>query len=349
MDADLTNRLTRYLAMLAPGTGLREGLERIVHGRTGALVVLGSGRQVDKLCTGGFEIDTEFTATSLRELAKMDGAIVLSADGERILRAGVHLMPDRSLPTMETGTRHGTADRVAQQTGVPAVTVSQSMSTITLFLDGKSYRLRPSEPLLTRANQALATLERYKLRLWEASRHLSALEIQDQVTARDLALVLQRWEMVVRLQREVERYILELGSDGRLVEMQLTEAIIGVTELADLLARDYGTQESVDVGGMHELSDPDLLDPGAVLRAVGLTLATDDPMHPLGHRQLAEIHRLPTAVATRIVDHFGSLQALLGATSAELLSVEGVGDGRARMVRDGLVRMAEAAYADSVD
>lgn len=351
MEPDRQPRLRRYLAMLAPGTGLREGLERIVHGRTGALVVLGTNKSVEKICTGGFEVDTEFTATSLRELAKMDGAIVLSADRERIVRAGVHLMPDRALPTAETGTRHRTADRVAQQTGVAVVTVSQSMSTITLFLDGETYPIQRSEPLLSRANQALATLERYKLRLWQANRHLSSLEIQDQVTVRDLALVLQRWEMVLRLQHEIEGYIVELGTDGRLVELQLNEAVIGVVDLADLLARDYAVDGApLDIAGMAELSDVDLLEPALIAKVVGVASAsTDEPVRPFGHRQLAEIRRLPTAIATRIVEHFGSLQALLGATTADLLEIDGVGEGRARMVRDGLLRLAEAAYADHVD
>lgn len=353
MDTESTARLRRYLAMCAPGTELRSGLERIVHGRTGGLIVLGNNKSVEKVSTGGFDIDVEFSATALRELAKLDGAIVLSADRERIIRAGVQLMPDRTLPTRETGTRHRSADRTAQQTGVACVTVSQSMSTITLFLDGGTYPIQRSEPLLGRANQALATLERYKVRLWEASRHLSALEIQDQVAVRDLAMLLTRWEMVLRLEREIAQYIVELGTDGRLVELQLTEAIIGVAELADFLAKDYAHMAEdgvMDVARLGDLSDAELLDPLTVVRAVGLptSMTTDDHLTSLGYRQLAEIQRLPTAIAARIVEHFGSLQSLFGATTAELLEIDGVGEGRARMVRDGLVRMAEAAYSGSL-
>jgi hypothetical protein len=208
-------RLRATLASIAPGTELREGLERILRGRTGALLVLGQDKVVESISTGGFELDVPFTPTGLRELAKMDGAIILDRDATKLMRAGVHLMPDPSIPTDEAGTRHRTADRVARQTNLPVISVSQSMLIIAIYVGDSRYTLEDSGQILSRANQALATLERYKLRLDEVSGTLSALEIEDLVTVRDVAAVAQRLEMVLRIAREIEGYVVELGTDGR--------------------------------------------------------------------------------------------------------------------------------------
>ena len=168
------------------GHALRDGLERVLRGNTGGLIVLGMDRTVESLCTGGFVLDVEFTATRLRELCKLDGALILDRDITKIVRAGVQLVPDASIPTEETGTRHRTAQRVSIQTGFPVVSVSQSMRLIALYVDGQRRVLEDSAAILSRANQALATLERYKLRLDEVAGTLSALEIEDLVTVRDV-------------------------------------------------------------------------------------------------------------------------------------------------------------------
>jgi len=139
--SDRDDALRGVLAVVAPGTGLRDGLERILRGNTGALIVLGYDPVVAELCTGGFPMDIEFAATRLRELAKMDGAVVLTTDGSRILRAATHLMPDPGIPTEESGTRHRTAQRVSAQTGFPVISVSQSMKIISLYLGGRRYVL----------------------------------------------------------------------------------------------------------------------------------------------------------------------------------------------------------------
>src|SRR5262249_33312769 len=186
-----TDPLRATLALMAPGTALRDGLERILRGRTGALIVLGHDQMVESLCTGGFSLDVEFSATRLRALCKMDGAVVLSSDGTRIVRAAVHLMPDSTIPSEESGTRHRTAERVAKQTGYPVISVSQSMRIIGLYVNGQRHALDDSAAILSKANQALATLERYKLRRDEVSGTLSALEIEDLLTVRDAEVVAQ--------------------------------------------------------------------------------------------------------------------------------------------------------------
>lgn len=346
--------LRRYQALLAPGTPIREGLERIVHGRTGALVVLGSTKKVDKISTGGFRLDVQFTPTALRELSKMDGGIVLSSDFERIIAAGVHFVPDGDIPTVETGTRHRTADRIAQQTGLAVVTVSSSMSVISLFLDGQRHTVERSEQILSRANQALATLHRYRERLVENTRNLSMLEVHDQVTVRDVVLVAQRLEMMRRLDKELRAYVSALGVDGRLLELQLHELTLGSDDLTTALELDYRPEDAdplaFRVQSLDELDHTDLLDPLAVAHTLGFGIEghLDARVEPRGYRQMAQLTRVPPGVGRRLVEHFGSLQALFGARTADLLEVEGVGEARARVVREGLARLAEQAYPEQL-
>jgi diadenylate cyclase len=347
-------RLRAVMATVAPGTALREALERILRGRTGALIVLGSDKVVESLSTGGFALDVPFTATGLRELAKMDGALVLDKDGARILRAAVHLMPDPSIHTDEAGTRHRTADRVARQTGHPVISVSQSMGTIALYVDSDRRVLEDSAAILGRANQALATLERYKLRLDEVSGALAALEIEDLVTVRDVAVVAQRLEMVLRIAAEIEDYVLELGADGRLLSLQLDELVTGVDLERELVVRDYmptGRRARTQAEILDQLSGLDsteLVDVGGVARALGHGGAEhlDGALSPRGHRLLAKVPRLPSTVVERLVEHFETLQKLLAAGIEDLQAVEGVGELRARSVREGLSRLAESSILE---
>jgi diadenylate cyclase len=349
--------LRATLARVAPGTDLRDGLERILRGRTGALVVLGYDRPVEALCTGGFELDIEFSATRLRELAKMDGAIIVDTDVSKIHRAAVQMVPDPSIPTDESGTRHRTAERVAKQTGYPVVSVSQSMQIVALYVAGRRYVLEGSTQILSRANQALATLERYKLRLDEVSGTLSALEIEDLVTVRDVSSVAQRLEMVRRIADEIGGYVVELGTDGRLLSLQLDELIAGVEPDRELVTRDYlpstggrraRTVEDV-LTDLDALSATELLDLATVARAIGFTGAGDGldaAVSPRGYRLLAKVPRLPALVVDRLVEHFASLQKLLAANIDDLQAVEGVGESRARTVREGLSRLAESSILE---
>lgn len=354
LDPTPQYRLLDYIAQMAPGTPLRDAFERILRGRTGALIVLGRTRSVEQISTGGFALDAPFTPTALRELAKMDGAIIVDPEIDKIVRAGVQLMPDPSIPTVETGTRHRTADRVAQQTGLPVVSVSASMSTIALYFDSHRHLVEDSNQILSRANQALQTLERYKARLWQVTNRLSSLEVADQVTVRDLAQVAQRLEMVRRLGTELDGYVVELGTDGRLLTLQLHELSAGVNELCELLESDYrpaDETESFGLSGLAELPTPELLDSLTVARALGYTHNEhlDTKITARGYRQLSQINRLPAAFGPRLIDHFGSLQAVFAASTVELQEVEGVGDSRARIIREGLTRLAESAYTDRHD
>ncbi len=343
------------LAAVAPGTELRDGLERILRGRTGALIVLGFDRTVEQLCTGGFALDVDFSSTRLRELAKMDGAIVCDRDASKILRAAVQLVPDSAIETSESGTRHRTAERVAKQTAFPVISVSASMNIVALYVGGKRHVLEGSDAILGRANQALATLERYKARLDEVTGTLSALEIEDLVTVRDVSAVVQRLEMVRRISDEISGYVVELGTDGRLLALQLDELIGGIGPDRELVIRDYlasakreRTLEDV-TGDLAQLDPSELVDlhhVAKVLRLVAGSESLDGAVTPRGYRLLSKVPRLPGAIVDRLVEHFDGLQKLLAANIEDLMTVDGVGDQRARAVREGLSRLAESSILE---
>lgn len=354
-STDVEALLRTAIRQVAPGTVLRDGLERILRGRTGGLVVLGHDRTVEAMASGGFSLDVDFSAQRLRELAKMDGAVICDRDATKLLRAAVQLLPDPSIPTDEQGTRHRTADRVAKQTGFPVVSVSKSMNTIALYIGGRRYVLEDSGQILARANQALATLERYKMRLDEVSGTLSALEIEDLVTVRDVASVAQRLEMVRRIASEIYDYLIELGTDGRLLSLQLDELVGSVDTDRLLVVRDYapvGRRTKGVENALNELdalSATDLLDLMNVARALGFASADDvldSPVSPRGFRLLARVPRLPEVVNDRLIGHFGSLQKLLAASIDDLQAVEGVGEARARTIREGLSRLAESSILE---
>src|SRR4051795_12983960 len=269
------------LAAVAPGRPLREGLDRILQSKMGALIVVGDGPEVLNICSGGFLLDAEFTPQRLSELAKMDGAIILSSDAARIARANVHLVPNPNVPTSETGTRHRTAERVARSIAVPVISVSEDQQVIAVYVSDDKHPLENIPRLLNRANQALSTLERYKNRLDTVAGSLSALEIEDLVTLRDVVTVLQRTEMVRRIAEEVEGYIVELGVDGRLVRLQLEELMGGVEDDRRHVIRDYFSQDDpawrLDqaMEALSELSTDDLLDLKTVASVLPLPLAAE--------------------------------------------------------------------------
>ncbi|MBI2708971.1 MAG: DNA integrity scanning protein DisA [Actinobacteria bacterium] len=349
-SADLLNAL----ALVAPGSPLRDGLDRILLAGMGALIVVADGPEVLNICSGGFLLDAAYSPQRLSELAKMDGAIILAPDASRIARANVHLVPNPNVPTSETGTRHRTAERVARSISVPVISVSQRMNVISVYAAGEKHEIEPVPRVINRANQAVQTLERYKARLDEVSVALSALEIEDLVTLRDVVSVLQRNEMVARIAEEIEGYIIELGEDGRLVRLQLEELMGGIGDDRRLVVRDYfseaGDWELNDaLRSLEELSNDQLLD----LRRVAATLHAgvgvpdlDQQMSPRGYRLLSRIPRLPVPVVEAIVERFGALQKILRATIDDLDDVEGVGSTRARAIKDGLSRLAEASILD---
>lgn len=355
-QVDSAELLRSVLAQVAPGTALRDGLERILRGSTGALIVLGQDKTINAISSGGFDVNINFSATRLRELAKMDGAVICDREATQIISAAVQLLPDPRIPTDEQGTRHRTADRVSRQSNLPVISVSKSMNIIALYLDGRRYVLEDSATILSKANQALATLERYRARLDEVAGSLSTLEIEDLVTARDVSTAVQRHEMVRRISNEIAAYVIELGTDGRLLALQLEELVSGTAADLGFVIRDYmpvggrkvNKSEAI-LQGISELDATALLDVSNIAEIIGLpsdTESLDNTVHPRGFRLLAKVPRLPEQIFDNLITHFGSLQHLLSASAEELRDVEGVGETRARAIRENLSRVAEASLLE---
>src|SRR5664279_2051089 len=343
--------LSAALAMAAPGRPLRDGLDRILRAKRGGLVVVGDGPNVLSICSGGFLLDSEFSPQRLSELAKMDGAIILAADASRIARANVHLMPDASIPTTETGTRHRTAERVARSIDVPVLSVSAAMSVIAVYRNDVKHTIQPTGWLHDRTDQALATMQRFRSRFDVALNSLSILEVVDVVG------VVQSAEMVLRIAEEVDGYLVELGEDGRLVGLQSAELVDGVAPTLHLVVRDYcvhAPSEDADrlatakrvVEQLANLPSDQLRDPAKVaevLRLSGSFRDAESGVEPRGYRLLYRLPRFSETIIERIVDRFVNLQQIMRAFLLVPLEDARLGQARAHLVKDGLARLAEAS------
>src|SRR6201991_1745465 len=336
LEARQEPRLVKALEMVAPGTAVREGIDNIVHARTGGLIVIGDPDELAFLFSGGIRLDIDYSPALVYQLAKMDGAIPLNANSTKIAWCNVQLMPDPTILTSETGTRHRTAERISKQTDALVIAISQ----------------RPA--VLPKANQALATLDKYRSRLDQVSTRLTALEFEGGVTLHDVLTVLQRAELVTRMAVEIERYIVVLGNEGRLIEMQLEETMVGVAGDKAALLHDYLADPVEDafamaLDGISRLPHQDLLDFGRLAELLGYDRKVntlDYPVSPRGYRILGRIPRLPKLVVQNIVREFRGLDEILAATDPELESVEGVGEIRAKDIREGLRRLQEINLVD---
>jgi diadenylate cyclase len=347
-------RLVKALEMVAPGTALREGLDNILNARSGGLIVIGEPEELGFLFSGGIKLDIDYTPALLYQVAKMDGAITLNANATKIVMANVQLMPDPTILSLETGTRHRTAERVSKQTDAIVIAISQRREVVSLYVDRGKYILEEIPVVLAKANQALATLDKYRSRLDQVSTRLTALEFEGGATLHDVLTVLQRAELVTRMAVEIERYIVEVGTEGRLIEMQLEETMVGTAADKAALVHDYLVEDSDEAfaAGLDQLGrlpHADLLDFGRMAELLGhdRKLNTlDYPVSPRGYRILGRIPRLPKLVVGQIVREFRGLDELLAATDAELESVEGVGEIRAKDIREGLRRLQEINLVD---
>lgn len=353
MAATPSLQMLAVMASVAPGQPVREGLDRIRQSGKGALIVIGDDRSILEICSGGFLLDAAFTPQRLSELAKMDGAIILAGDASRIARANVHLVPDPTVPTGETGTRHRTAERVARSLGVPVISVSESRDALTIYLGDEQHPLLPSGTLLARANQAVQTLEKYRSRLTSASAALAALEVEDLVTRGDVASFIQRIEMVRRIAEEIEVVIVELGADGRLVRLQLEELFGNALDDRRLVVADYlgGPSRPLDraMARLDALATEELVDLRTVaeqLSPLGVGVDLSDPVQPRGYRLLSRVRGLSATTTEDLVSHFGTLQKILRSTPEALAAAGNVGEARAKAIKNSLSRLAETSILD---
>lgn len=337
------------LKIMSPGTVLREGLENILRAKTGGLIVIGDSEDVMKLVDGGFNINAEYSPAYVYELAKMDGAIVLSGDLKKIVCANTQLVPDHTLTTYETGTRHRTANRVAKQTGKIVIAISQRRNIITIYKGDLKYVLQESSIILSRANQAIQTLEKYMNVLERVINNLNLLEFQDLTTIFDVVTAVQRTEMVLRVVDEIQRYIVELGNEGRLVSMQLSELIRFIERDGILLIRDYCAEElehSNVYNEIQKLSAEELVDLDLLAKILGYPSMplVDSLISPKGFRILFKVPRIPVAVIENLVRHFKELKYVIEADIDDLDKVEGIGEARSKAIKNGLIRIREQIY-----
>src|SRR3954464_15203638 len=291
LDSRQEPRLVKALEMVAPGTALREGIDNIVHARTGGMIVIGDPEELAFLFSGGIKLDVDYTPALLYQVAKMDGAIVLNVNATKIATANVQLTPDPTILTLETGTRHRTAERVSKQTDALVIAISQRREVVSLYVDGAKYILEEIPVVLAKANQALATLDKYRTRLDQVSTRQTALEFEGGVTLHDVLTVLQRSELVMRMAVEIERYIVELGTEGRLIEMQLEETMVGTAADKAALVHDYLAEDSDEAfaGALEQigrLPHQDLLDFGRLAELLGYDRKVntlDYPVSPRGY------------------------------------------------------------------
>ncbi len=346
--------LLAAIATIAPGTELRQAVDDIIRSHEGALIVVGEPDELAFLYSGGIRLDAPFRPQLLYELAKMDGAIILDPPIERLAWANVQLMPDPTIPSDETGTRHRTAERVAKQTGALVVSVSQQRETVTVFVGEARYQLDPVADVLTKTNQALGTLDTYRQRLEQVLTRLTALEFQNAVVLDDVLVVLQRAEMTTRMAERITRDCVELGGEGRLIRLQLEELVGDVPIERDAIVRDYqlagaGDEATEALATLSDLSYQELLEFGRLAEVLGHDRGKnplDLSVTPRGYRVLSHIPRLSEPVIRRVVGDLGSLDSVVRASQRELESVDGVGSVRAREIREGLRRLQEHNLVD---
>lgn len=344
----MNDKMLEILKLVAPGTELREGLENILKAKTGALIVVSDSEDILKIADGGFKIDEEFTSTNIYELAKMDGAIILSSDLKRIIRANVQLNPDFSISTRETGTRHKTAERVAKQSGELVISISERRGIITLFKGNFRYVINDTQSVLMRANQTLQALEKYKTVFDNMLSILSEHEFDDIVTLDTVINCIYRSETIMRMETDVKRSIIELGDEGRIVNMQLEELMANVEDEEKLIIQDYNINKEISTPSVLEeirkIDKKNLIVSEKIVKLLGYEVSSDildTNVSPKGYRILSKVPKMPSSIIEKTVEAFGSLQHICSASIDELDDVEGIGEIRARIINQSLKRLQE--------
>lgn len=348
--------LVEILRLIAPGTAIRHGLDNILKAKTGGLIVIGDTQQVLDIVDGGFRLDIDYTPSRLYELAKMDGAIVLSADLKKILYANAQLIPASDISTTETGTRHRTAERTAKQTGELVVSISQRRNIITIFKGNMRYVLEDSSKVISKANQALQTVEKYKKVFDSKLSLLNEYEFNDIVTLENVITAIQRAEQVMKIVEEVEREIIELGEEGILLRMQLDELVEGLEKEELYIIKDYiapGKKRTCEkvLEDIKSLSDESLLRQQLIAKLLGyedFDNYDEVGVYTRGYRVLSKIPRMPSNIVENLVKSFKSFQHILAADIPKLDEVEGIGEIRARTIKQSLKRMQEQFLFDNL-
>ncbi len=341
--------LKKIFAQITPGTVFREGLDNILDAGTGALVILDETEDLDDILDGGFEINCRFTPQRLHELSKMDGAIILDKNATKIKYANVHLQPDKIFKTNESGTRHRTAQRVAKQTGNLVIAISERRNRITVYKGGFRYKVKKLADVMIEGSQAMKTFERYKHVLDRALQNITLLEFDGMVTLSEVVTVLQRFEMLVRIRKEVENSIIELGIEGKFLEIQLEELFKGVLREEENFIKDYINlvlEDEIDAGivkkRLMELGDLELLESENLAVALGYSRSAatfDMELDTRGYRTLNKITRITKKDTEKIINKHNALSNILGLTEEDFMEIRGISKFKARSIKKGLERL----------
>ena len=339
-----SEKLEEVLQFVSPGTPLRDGLNNILEAGLGALIVVGYDESIEKIVDGGFLLECVFTPERVYELAKMDGAIILDENCEHILSANVHLQPDRRFSSSESGTRHRTAERTAQQSGKLVIAVSERRNIITIYKDDIKYRLKEIIAIESEAAQAIKTMERYKMVLDKTLASLTILELDDAVTMYEVSSTLQKFEMLRRISKEIKSYISELGTEGRLLNLQFQNLNLDVESEEASFIKDYipDSVEAKDVKSkISQLNDEELLELENFSAALGYgkTYATlDKEVSPKGYRLLGRIGRLTKKDVEKLVNKYNGVTKLQEAPDEELQEMK-FSKTKIKAIKNGLQRL----------
>ncbi|MBS3079748.1 DNA integrity scanning diadenylate cyclase DisA [Candidatus Pacearchaeota archaeon] len=298
------------LKKLSAGTGLRESLNDIVKGGMGGLIVVNNPR-VGSVFNGGFYVNCKFTSKRLTELAKMDGAIILSDDFKKILYANTLLVPSMEYGSVETGTRHQAAERTAKQISGFVIAVSERRGVITIYYGNSRYVLQETQELLIRATEALQILDKQREVLNELVANLNVLEVTSLVSVADVCSVIERLEMIRKMGAIINEYIVELGKDGVIARMRLRELTKGIDEKEEAIIKDYILRPLRAIQFLDGLSFEGLLDIENLAKVLfGKSL--DTSLTPRGFRILGKTH-LSKQEVDNLIKCFKNLDGILNA------------------------------------
>ena len=344
--------ISEVLQFIAPGTPIRDGIDNVLRANTGGLIVVGFNEKVKDIVDGGFQVNCSFSPSFLYELAKMDGAIILNESGSKILLANAQLVPDSEIPSSETGMRHRTAERVARQTKALVIAISQRRNVITLYQGNVRYALKDIAVILTKANQAIQTLEKYKVVLEQSITNLSILEFEESVTYNDFLLVLHRFEMVLKIKKELLAYLNELGTEGRLIRLQMDEILTDIEKETTLIIKDYGNERDIKerevLQRLQTMVNNETIEDTALLRLLGYLgyVHLEENKCPRGYRILNKIPRLPSVIIENLITNFTDLSKVISASVEQLDDVEGIGEVRAKKIKEGFKLIKDRLYTD---
>lgn len=309
-----------FLSKLSPGKSLRTALDDIQHARTGALIVIDCPKLRD-VFEGGFRVNCRFTAQKLAELAKMDGAIIISSDFKRILFVNTLLVPDTRISSNETGTRHKAAERTSKQANTPVLAVSERKGKVSVFYDNRKYVLQDAETLLSRATENLNILEKQREIYDELITNLNILETTNLVSVGDVCSILQRIEIIIRIMNTLRRYIIELGKEGVIIQMRVRELFKGIEDLEKIIFKDYTSQPERAKKLISRINFDGLLDSEALARIV-FEASQDKVIAPKGYRLLDKLN-LTEREINAIIEHFKHFGNLLNASDYDIRQVLG--------------------------